>query len=463
MKSSRSKAGGKKASAASASPRVGLISLGCAKNQVDSEHLLGQFLSRGYRLTANPEKAQVLVVNTCGFLAAAEEESREAIREMSAIRQAHPDKRLVVTGCLAQRMGDALLADIPGIDLMVGSAQSQEVVTLLDQVNRGVVPKYQVKIPLQLENSGMPRVRITPAYTAYLKIAEGCDNPCSFCIIPQLRGHFRSRPPEDLLTEARHLVAEGVKELNLVSQDTTLYGRDLQPRSSLSVLIRELDALPGLRWIRLLYLYPTLINEELLRTMAASAHVLPYFDMPLQHVDGGVLAAMRRAERPEGIRKLLTRIREILPEATLRTTFLVGFPGESEAAFANLEALVAEGWFDHVGVFCYSDEAEAASHAFENKVPQEIAEARRERIMAVQQEISRQRLARRVGQRLTVLVEGPSEENQGILTGRSAAQAPEVDGQVFLVEGWAEAGSLVEVEVTQAHEYDLVGRIRKVL
>ncbi|MBF0584585.1 MAG: 30S ribosomal protein S12 methylthiotransferase RimO [Magnetococcales bacterium] len=442
--------------------RVGVISLGCPKNLVDTEKMLGRFLQQGYRLTADPEAADLLVVNTCGFKADAEAESREAIAAMGEIKARHPGKRLVVTGCLSQRYGAALAQELPEIDVLVGSAQYERLIPLIEANQRTGEAAWEVE-PL---SSGVAaageegdRVLTTPSHTAYVKIAEGCNNPCAFCIIPQLRGRFRSRTPAEIEAEVIQLSRQGVVEINLVSQDTTLYGRDLEPRFSLAALLRRLARLEGIRWIRALYLYPTLITPELLAVMGSEEKVLPYLDIPLQHSHSAVLARMKRVERAEGIVRLLQQIRQQLPEAVVRTTFIVGFPGETKKEFRHLYRLVAQGWFDHVGVFTYSDEQGTAACLLPDKVSAKKARRRQQALMLLQQRISRKKLKQQLGRTLPVLVDGVSEAHEGLMVGRTAGQAPEVDGLVYINAGQPRPGTIVPVTITESHEYDLVGQV----
>ncbi|MBF0609857.1 MAG: 30S ribosomal protein S12 methylthiotransferase RimO [Magnetococcales bacterium] len=441
---------------------VGVISLGCPKNLVDTEYMLGHFVRHGYQVTPSPQDADVLVVNTCGFLAEAEQESREAILEMAAIKAAHPGKQLVVTGCLAQRQGAALAQEIPGIDLLTGVEQYHQILPLLDERSgdkKGKKAKTIINIAPAGESVQPPGQRLlaTLPHVAYLKIAEGCSNTCAFCVIPSIRGPYRSRPAEDIVSEAAELARRGVRELVVISQDTTLYGRDLQPRESLASLLRALDKTPKLSWIRLLYLYPTLVTDELLQTIAESEKILPYLDIPLQHADSAVLTRMRRAERADSLKKLVERIRHHLPESVLRSTYIVGFPGESEEEFENLLQFVAESRFDHVGVFTYSDEAGTIAHGMADKVPPQVAEERRHRLMTLQQEISREKLQQWRGQVVPVLVDGVNPE--GGLLGRTWGQAPEVDGVVKLPAMRIKAGEMIPVEITDSQDYDLTGKL----
>lgn len=437
--------------------KVGIISLGCPKNLVDTEKMLGRFLQAGHTLTPDPEDADLLVVNTCGFIASAEEESRQAILEMAAIKARRPGVRLAVTGCLAQRHGRLLKEQIPGIDLILGThdtpSQPRQVLEPLGYRAQALFD------PLKKSWEGAPRVLTTAKHTSYLKIAEGCNNPCSFCIIPKLRGPFRSRTLEELMTEARPMVRGGVRELNLVSQDTSLYGRDLSPRTSLRQLLLELESLAELRWIRLLYLYPTLIPDDLLDHVNQSSKVVPYWDIPLQHSHSSVLTRMKRAESGETVRRLVMRIRERVKDAVIRSTFIVGFPGESDAEFLDLYKFIEEFKLDHVGVFAYSDEVGSASWSFPDKVPAPLAEERRQRIYALQQQISREKMVARIGSTVEVLVEQGIQEDPWCYQGRTQWQAPDVDGHVKLKGGTLVLGTMVSAKVLDATAYDLMAEV----
>ncbi|MBF0426911.1 MAG: 30S ribosomal protein S12 methylthiotransferase RimO, partial [Magnetococcales bacterium] len=428
---------------------------------VDSEFMLGQFRSQGFQLTNDPAQADLLVVNTCAFVAEAEAESREAIRDMLAIKKAHPGKQLIVTGCLSQRYGERLAQELPGMDIILGSGQYQRLIPLIKSINPNPEqPLVGLGPPTFLPKGTSERVLTTPGHTSYVKIAEGCNDPCTFCIIPRLRGPFRSRMPRDIEQEVRRLARQGVKEINLVSQDTTLYGRDLSPRTDLPSLLNRLGDIDGIQWIRMLYLYPTLISDRLLITILRQEKVLPYLDMPLQHFHTEVLTRMKRAERAPSVRRLLRRIRGVLPNAVIRTTMMVGFPGETDEEFQALYDFVTEARFDHLGVFIYSHEDGTPACSMPDQVPHALAEERRSRLMALQQSISREKLSRLVGQVLPVLVDHLSPESGTLLQGRYSGQAPEVDGVVYINDGpRIEPGHIVPVRITESHEYDLVGRV----
>ncbi|MEO5378284.1 MAG: 30S ribosomal protein S12 methylthiotransferase RimO [Magnetococcus sp. DMHC-6] len=443
--------------------KVGVISLGCPKNLVDTENLLGRFVQAGYVSTPTPEEADLLVVNTCGFIAEAEAESRQAIAEMAALKVTYPGKKLLVTGCLAQRYGASLVEDFPSIDLLTGTDQGAQVIPWLQEgegtgfksVQNRVV-RIEAREPVVEESV---RVITTPAHTAYVKIAEGCDNPCTFCIIPQLKGAFRSRSVAHILSEVEHLVGQGVREINLVSQDSSFYGRDLTPRTDLAALLERLSAVDGLVWLRVLYLYPSLVTDRLLQVMASNSKIIPYLDVPFQHSHPEVLKRMQRYSPASAPERVVQRIRERVPQAVLRSAFIVGFPGESKAEFKHLLKFISRVEFDRLGVFLYSDEASAASYLLPDKVPRKVAKERRDRLMKRQQKISRRKLRALVGSQVEVLVDGPSQESEWLMVGRLAGQAPEVDGVVYFNRGDWQPGERVQVAISEAHEYDLVGTV----
>ncbi|ABK44180.1 SSU ribosomal protein S12P methylthiotransferase [Magnetococcus marinus MC-1] len=445
---------------ANAKGTVGVISLGCSKNTVDSEQMLGRFVREGYLLVADPLEADLLVVNTCGFIADAERESRESIDEMAHIKQLYPHKKLIVTGCLSQRYGAKLLEDHPQIDLLLGAGHYDTLIPLLEAKAPQTVD--HVTEPDAAASHDVPRLITTGESSAYVKIAEGCNNSCTFCIIPKLRGPFRSRTLDDIAAEVALLTDEGCHELILVSQDTTWYGRDLPQRSSLTELLQRILASCEAPWIRMLYLYPTLVKKELLQLIAREDRLLPYFDIPLQHADSQVLKRMQRSERLETVRQLVKDVRASVPDAILRSTFIVGFPGESEAEFQTLLDFIQESQLDWVGVFTYSDEQGTAAYDLPDKVDARVAEARRDQLMALQQPITSARLQRWVGEIVAVLVESYDEEH-ACFVGRFWAQAPEVDGQVLIqCNEELEMGIFVPVAITQVLGYDLYGDLLEV-
>lgn len=436
--------------------KVGMISLGCAKNLVDGEIMLGKLQSAGVELTADATRADVVVVNTCGFITDAKKESIDAILEVARAKESGDVRRLVVAGCMAQAYADDLLREIPEIDAFVGLDE-------LESITAAVRGELNAHIPdqrgaLKLYDHHNPRVVSTGGY-AYLKVAEGCDNPCSFCHIPAMRGSFRSRSIDDLVTEAQSLEAAGVQELVLIAQDTTRYGQDIGLGRGLRALIEALLEKTSIPWIRFLYAYPATLDEGLFRLMAQEDRFLSYLDIPLQHASRTVLKAMKRGGDGSSYRALIERARAAVDDLTLRTTLIVGFPGEGEAEFDELLEFVQALRFDHLGVFTYSWQEENPGSDLGDPIPEEVKRARRDTILKAQQEITREHNQRFVGRRMPALVGGPLEEMELLLEARLARQAPEIDGRLLINDGTAPAASLVDVEITEAHPYDLVGRI----
>ena len=437
------------------STKVGLVSLGCPKNLVDSEVMIGQLQRRGYEVVTDAKAADVIVVNTCAFIDRAKQESVDAILEMAREKESGRARRLVVTGCLAQRYDAELRRAIPEIDATLGTGQVADIVAAVE----GRATTTDTAEPTWVYDHTSPRTLATPSYMAYLKISEGCDYTCSFCIIPTLRGRHRSRAAEDVVAEARALAARGVKELVLVAQDSTRYGLDLGVRDGLAYLLRRLGKLEGIRWIRVMYAYPATVSDGILDAIASEEKVVKYIDIPLQHKSESVLKRMKRPTGKGNLLGLVERMRERVPGVTLRTSFIVGFPGETASDFEELLGFVRDAEFDNVGVFTYSDEEGTSAFDLSDRVPARVKESRKRKLMAVQQRLVARRNRGRVGQRLEVLVEGPHVESDLLLQGRTAAQAPEIDGAVILNDGWAEAGSFVTATVTEAQGYDLVARI----
>ena len=449
--------------------KVGLVSLGCPKNLVDGEVMLGLAEQAGHEITTDASSADVLVVNTCAFIDSAKQESIDAILEMAGRKVSGACKTLIVTGCLGERYREELKKEIPEIDVVLGTGEVPEIVAALSGASakprRGAAPPAMratfYRKPTYLYDATTPRRLSTPRHFAYVKVAEGCDYTCSFCIIPTLRGAYRSRTADSIVTEARALAARGVKELILISQDTTFYGNDRGERGALARLLRELNTVDGLEWIRLLYLYPTTITDDTLAAMAECEKVCRYVDLPLQHASAAVLKRMRRPGNRASYDALLARIRERVPGVTLRTTFIVGYPGETDAEFDELRAFVRETEFDHVGVFTYSHEEGTGAYGVDDDVEPSVKRSRRDRLMAMQKAIVARAQARRVGQRVRVLVDGPSREHPLVVQGRLAGQAPEIDPVVFFTEAGPDEltpGAFVEGEVLAAREYDLVVR-----
>jgi ribosomal protein S12 methylthiotransferase len=456
-----------------------MISLGCPKNLVDSEVMLGLAREAGHELTDTPESADVLVVNTCAFIDRAKQESIDAILEMAQHKKDGVCQRLVVTGCLAERYRNELVKEIPEIDAVLGTGEVPGIVgAIAGETVRGIAPLRFFRsspgsgpqrsdsdsvnaLPTYIYDADTPRVFATPRHYAYVKVAEGCDYSCSFCIIPTLRGAYRSRPSASIVQEARALAARGVKELLLISQDTTFYGIDRQERGALAKLLGELNAIDGLQWIRLLYLYPTTIDDATLEAMADCEKVCKYIDLPLQHASNPVLKRMKRPGTRGKYDALLERIRARVPGVSLRTTFIVGFPGETDDDVNELCAFVNDHDFDHVGVFTYSHEEGTSAFGFEDDVPAGVKKRRRDRIMGLQKRLVRRRQRGRIGERTRVLVDGPSSDHELVLRARLSTQAPDIDAAVYLTECDPSAygsGDFVEVEIIGARDYDLIAR-----
>jgi ribosomal protein S12 methylthiotransferase len=435
-----------------------LTSLGCAKNLVDSEMMLGYLELNGWQAVANPAEAELLLVNTCGFIRPAAEEAVDEILRLAEYKQADLTKKLVVTGCLVQRYGKDLQAELPEVDLFVGIDDEQRIAELVNQLpgGNGLVLQQPCR---SLISSIMPRRLSTPSFRSWLKITEGCSNRCTYCMIPSIRGDLRSRAAADLATEARALEQAGVKELSLIAQDLTAYGSDLGADTNLASLLRLLLKETGIPWLRLLYLYPASVTDELLELMADQPRIVPYLDIPFQHVSSKVLQRMGRRYGRQDLECLINRIRSVVPDCALRTTMMVGFPGETKEDVQELLDCLERWQLDHVGVFPYEDEEGAPAADFMPKVAEEEKQKRFERVMELQAEISRQRLLRYVGRVEDVLVEGLSKETDLLLEGRTRFQTAEIDGCVYINEGTASPGDIVKVRIAEAHVYDLVGGI----
>ncbi len=436
--------------------RVYMHTLGCPKNRVDSEVMLGTLSEAGYRLVRDPEQAEVIVVNTCGFIESAKVESVDAIVELAQLKGAGRCKKLVVTGCLVQRHGEELARELPEVDHFLGTGAYADVARIVSdaQARRLVVPD-----PDFVHSASTPRVNSLPSHTAYLKIAEGCDNACAFCIIPKLRGPQRSRPVDDVVAEAEALAGQGTIEVSLVAQDLTAYGMDLPGRPRLHQLLRALAQVDGLRWIRLHYAYPRDVPDALVEAIADEPRIVKYLDMPLQHSSDRLLRAMKRGRDSVFLRELLARLRARIPGLALRTSLIVGLPGETEGDFEDLLRFVEEQRFERLGVFEFSPEEGTPAAEMARQVPDEVKRARFERVMELQQRISREHQRSMIGRRVEVLVEGRAEETEHLLAGRHAQQAPEIDGLTYVNDGVAYPGEIATVEVTDASEYDLVGRV----
>jgi ribosomal protein S12 methylthiotransferase len=461
--------------------KIGMISLGCPKNLVDSEVMLGLSEQAGHTLTADAAEADVLIVNTCAFIDRAKQESIDAILEMAELKKSGACKRLVVTGCLAERYRDELQTQIPEIDAILGTGEVPQIVeALTPRLNllsggqspttgapavfyrRGHQPLgSRAELPTYLYDASTPRHLATPRHYAYVKVAEGCDYTCAFCIIPRLRGQYRSRTADEIVREAHALAARGVRELVLISQDTTFYGNDLGERGALARLLRRLNGVDGLEWIRLLYLYPTTIDDAMLDAMAECEKVCKYVDLPLQHASDAVLKRMLRPGTRATYERLLDRIRTRVPEVALRTTFIVGFPGETERDFSQLCGFVGAVGFDHIGVFTYSHEEGTTAGSWDDDVPGAVKQKRQDRLMAQQRTLVSEAQRRRIGSCVRVVVDGPAPDHELVVRGRLASQAPEIDPVVYLTDcdpSEMTPGTFLHGEVVSAREYDLVVR-----
>ena len=441
--------------------KVGMVSLGCPKNLVDSEVMLGMLARQGYELTPQAEQAEVIIVNTCAFIEPAKRESIDTILEMAEYKKSGAARKLVVAGCLVERYRQEILKEIPEVDFVIGTNELERVLEACGE--DGQARSLEGSAEPYLYHEFTPRVLATPSYSAYLKIAEGCDHPCSFCVIPQMRGRFRSRRFASVVREAKNLARKGVRELTIVGQDTTSYGEDLGVRDGLASLLRELGKIPELVWVRFLYCYPNRVTEALIAAVAETAKVAKYIDLPLQHASAQVLKLMRRGSSGEHFLRLTERIRAAIPGVTLRTSLIVGFPGETEEDFKVLLSFVEAAQFDHLGVFLYSNEETSSSYALPGQVPSVVAGRRKRRLMALQRRVSRRKLRQRVGHSFPVLVEGRSEETEWLFRGRLESQAPGIDGQVLIndFEG-AEPrpGEFRWATITAAGDYDLVSRLQ---
>lgn len=439
--------------------RLHLVSLGCPKNLVDSEVMLGRLERDGFVVVPDPAAADLLLVNTCGFIESAVEEAIDEILRLAEYKREDPRKMLVVTGCLVQRYGRELMDELPEVDLFTGTDGFQEIDILIRTATGRGEALLDLRPARYLMNSSVPRRLATPFFRAYQKITEGCDNRCSYCMIPAIRGKLRSRTAADLVAEARAMEEEGVRELTLIAQDLTAYGRDLGPDVHLPLLLEDLLAATAVPWIRLLYLYPTGISDDLLSLIAGEARIMPYLDIPFQHVSDRVLQRMNRPYGEKELDHLLERIRERLPRCAVRTTMMVGFPGETEV---DVEAMIdcLQRWrLDHVGIFRYTDEEGSPAFRLRDKVAEDEKQRRYDQVMAAQAAISRRRLQGFVGRVEPVLIEGLSTESDLLLEGRTRYQAPEIDGCVYITAGSARPGDIAGVRITEAHTYDLVGEI----
>jgi ribosomal protein S12 methylthiotransferase len=476
--------------AASSRPKVGFVSLGCPKNLVDSEVMMGMVAQAGAELTARAEDADVIVVNTCSFIESAQQESVNAILEMARHKTDGRARKLVVAGCLVERFRNEIRKNIPEVDAVVGTGELESILqaagiapaqpadspfTILRSRPEGDARAAQGRfsreswngaiadLPNYLYDEATPRVLATPNYTAYIKIAEGCDHPCTFCIIPQIRGKFRSRRFESVIAEAERLARSGVREITLIGQDTTCYGEDFDLKDGLALLLEKLARVENLRWIRFLYAYPNKITRRLLETIAAQEKICPYIDVPLQHASATVLKRMKRGGGAEVFLRSIEKMRRTIPDVTLRTSFIVGFPGETDKEFEELCDFVRAAEFDWMGCFAYSDQEGASAFSLEEKLSPREIERRRKHLMQIQRRISKQKRKAQVGREFDLLLEGPSEESELLLEGRTRMHAPEIDGKVFVNDVppnvKAQTGEFYRCVISEAHDYDLVAKI----
>ena len=479
----------------SAPVKVGFVSLGCPKNLVDSEVMMGMLTQAGAQLTPAADDADVIVVNTCSFIGSAQRESVDTILEMARHKTAGKAKRLVVAGCLVERFRDEIRKNIPEVDAVVGTGELPTILAAAGISSSPTTPSpFNIltsrpegdrrrshgrfsregwdgavsDLPNYLYDDHTPRLLTTPSYSAYIKIAEGCDHPCSFCIIPQLRGQFRSRRFESVIAEAEHLAQSGVREITLIGQDTTCYGEDLGLKDGLPLLLEKLAAVDGLRWIRFLYAYPNKITRRLLETIAAHENICSYIDVPLQHASPSVLKRMKRGGGGDLFLRSIEKMRRVILDVTLRTSFIVGFPGETEKEFDELCDFVREARFDWMGTFGYSDQEGASAFGLDEKLPAQDIESRRKKLMSIQKKISQGKKKSLVGREYDLLLMGPSEETDLLLEGRTAMHAPEIDGKVFVndypskdfpADEAPQKGQFYRCRITEAHDYDLVAEI----
>lgn len=436
--------------------KLGMVSLGCPKNLVDSEVMLGLIREKNFTVTNDPADAEIIIVNTCGFIESAKEESINTILQMSEYKTQGSCRYLIVTGCLSQRYADELAQSIPEVDAFVGTECFTDISWVIEQVMDGKKVLHMTRNTAE-QPVEMPRMLTTPEYMAYLKIAEGCDNCCSYCIIPKLRGPYTSRPFEAVMAEAKELAASGIKEIIVVAQDTTRYGEDLYGKLMLPQLLKDLNDLEGIEWIRVMYCYPNNFTDELIEAFATLPKVCKYVDLPLQHASNSLLASMNRYDTKEQVEALLKKLRTSIPGIVIRTTFIVGFPGETEADFDELKKFVAAQRFENAGVFKYSQEEGTVAGAMINQIPEEIKENRYHELMALQAEISEELHQDLEGQELDVVIEGFDEENPSLAVARSYREAPDIDGSIFVENADnLHIGEFAKVRILQGFTYELV-------
>ena len=439
--------------------KFALISLGCSKNLVDSENFIGILVNkRGFEVTSELNEADMIIVNTCGFIGDAKKESIETILEVSELKETGNLKKIIVTGCLAQRYSEEILKELPEVDAVIGTGEIDKIEKVVDEI---LNDKKSVETSSMsfLANANTDRILTTASHTAYLKISEGCDRRCTYCIIPQLRGKLRSRTIEDILVEANNLVKSGVRELNLLAQETTEYGIDLYKEKSLAKLMKELVKIENLKWLRTYYMYPDSVTDELIQVMKTEDKICKYFDIPIQHVSDSILQNMGRAKTGAHLKDILYRIRREIPNATFRTSVIVGFPGETQEDFEELRDFLEEFQFDYVGVFKYSREEDTKAYDMDNQVPEEIKEERWVELTNLQSKIAENKNRGMLGQTVEVMIDGVSTESEYLLEGRTKGQALEIDGKVLTNDGTAKPGEIVKVKLEQNFDYDFIGPI----
>lgn len=439
--------------------KFALISLGCSKNLVDSENFIGILVNKkGFEVTSELSEADIIIVNTCGFIGDAKKESIETILEVSELKETGNLKKLIVTGCLAQRYSEEILKELPEVDAVIGTGEIDKIEKVVDEILNDKNPVETSSMDF-LANANTDRILTTASHTAYLKISEGCDRRCTYCIIPQLRGRLRSRTIEDILVEANNLVKSGVRELNLLAQETTEYGIDLYKEKSLAKLMKELVKIEDLKWLRTYYMYPDSVTDELIQVMKTEDKICKYFDIPIQHVSDSILQNMGRAKTGAHLKDILYRIRKEIPNATFRTSVIVGFPGETQENFEELRDFLEEFQFDYVGVFKYSREEDTKAYDMDNQVPEEIKEERWVELTNLQSKIAENKNRAMLGQTVEVMIDGVSTESEYLLEGRTKGQALEIDGKVLTNDGTAKPGEIVKVKLEQNFDYDFIGPI----
>ena len=439
--------------------KFALISLGCSKNLVDSENFIGILVNKkGFEVTSELNEADMIIVNTCGFIGDAKKESIETILEVSELKETGNLKKIIVTGCLAQRYAEEILKELPEVDAVIGTGEIDKIEKVVDEILNGKNPVETSSMDF-LANANTDRILTTASHTAYLKISEGCDRRCTYCIIPQLRGRLRSRTIEDILVEANNLVKSGVRELNLLAQETTEYGIDLYKEKSLAKLMKELVRIEDLKWLRTYYMYPDSVTDELIQVMKTEDKICKYFDIPIQHVSDSILQNMGRARTGAHLKDILYSIRTEIPNATFRTSVIVGFPGETQENFEELRDFLEEFQFDYVGVFKYSREEDTKAYDMDNQVPEEIKEERWVELTNLQSKIAENKNRAMLGQTVEVMIDGVSTESEYLLEGRTKGQALEIDGKVLTNDGTAKPGEIVKVKLEQNFDYDFIGPI----